>query len=159
MGIKFLLRTSLLAGLLALSGIASAADLVLAANGKSDYQIVVPDASPSPEIGQWLEQTARLIQDAFQANGCEVSVAPEGKRDPAKPGIYLGDTAFARAHGVTVQTFPDWRNAQPLAFLAVALRDGEVTEGSSSRILVVDDDPETYVLLAEMLGQEFHDAG
>lgn len=115
MGIKFLLRTSLLAGLLALSGIASAADLVLAANGKSDYQIVVPDASPSPEIGQWLEQTARLIQDAFQANGCKLSIAPEGKRDPAKPGIYLGDTALARAHGVTVQAFPDWRYVHKVA--------------------------------------------
>jgi hypothetical protein len=80
----------------------NAADLVLAGDGKSDYQIVVPDASATPAIGECLNQTARLVQTAFQANGFEVPVVPEGQRDPARPGIYLGNTALARSKGIDV---------------------------------------------------------
>jgi hypothetical protein len=60
MRIKSLLWMSSFGGLLARSGVTSAAELGLAANGKSDYQVVVPDTSPNAEIGQWLDQTARL---------------------------------------------------------------------------------------------------
>jgi len=87
---------------------ASAADLVLAADGKSDYQIVVPDTGPSPAVEECLNQTARLVQTAFKANGVDVPVVPEGKRDPARPGIYLGDTALARANGVAVAELKGW---------------------------------------------------
>ena len=73
----------------------------LAADGKSDYQIIVPDNSPSSAIGNGLNQVARLVQNVFKANGCNVPVVKENGRNPAKPGIYLGDTAFARAHGAT----------------------------------------------------------
>jgi len=81
---------------------ATAGDLVLAAEGRSEYQVVLPDQYPSPAIGECLGQTARLLQTAFKANGVEVAVVPEGQRDPAKPAIYLGDTATARAAGEEV---------------------------------------------------------
>jgi len=96
------------AGLLATAAAPPAADLVLAGNGQSDYQVVVPDTSPSPAISEGLNQTARLVQTAFQANGFEVPVVAEGQRDPTKPGIYLGDTAFARANGVHVAQLTGW---------------------------------------------------
>ena len=90
-----LLLAVLLVGSCAVTGTAD--DLVLAAKGRSDYQIVVPDQYPSPAIGECLRQTARLLQTAFKGNGVEVPVVPEGNRDPTKPAICLGDTARARA--------------------------------------------------------------
>ncbi|MDA0840907.1 MAG: DUF4838 domain-containing protein [Planctomycetota bacterium] len=86
----------------------NAADLVLAADGKSDYQIIVPDASPSPAIGECLQQTARLFQATFKANGFELTVVSEDKRDQGKPGIYLGNTAFAGANGIEVKKLKGW---------------------------------------------------
>ncbi len=74
--------------------------LVLADKGASDYQIVLPDSHPTPAIGADLEQVARLLQTAFKANGAELPIVAETARDMAKPSLYLGSTAFARAHGV-----------------------------------------------------------
>jgi hypothetical protein len=102
------LLCSALIGLVFVSPGAHAADLTLAADGKSDYQIVLPDTSPSPEIGECLNQVARLVQAAFKANGAELPITTEGKRDAAKPGIYLGDTALARANGVDVAQIKRW---------------------------------------------------
>ena len=85
-----------------------AADLVLAEKSRTEYQIVVPDNLPSPAIGQSLNQVARLVQNVFKADGCNVPVVKESGRDPAKPGIYLGDTAFARANGVDVSKLKGW---------------------------------------------------
>lgn len=85
-----------------------AAELILAEKGRCDYQVVVPDASPTPAIGEALNQVARLVQSAFQANGCEVPVVSEGKRDAARPCIYLGNTAFARTHGVETFHLAGW---------------------------------------------------
>jgi hypothetical protein len=87
---------------------APAADIVLAAGGKSDYQLVVPDASPSPAIAACLNQVARLMQTAFKANGFEVPVVTEGKLDPAKPSIYLGNTRFARTKGIDLAQLSGW---------------------------------------------------
>ena len=85
-----------------------AGSLVLAADGKSNYQVVVPDASASPAIDACLNQTARLVQTAFKANGFDVPVVTEGNRDPARPGIYLGNTNFARAGGVDLSHLSGW---------------------------------------------------
>ena len=89
-----------------------AAELVLAADGKSDYQIVVPDASPSPALADGLQQTARLLQTAFQANGFALPIVSEAKRDATKPAIFLGDTAFARSKGVEVAKIKGWSYVQ-----------------------------------------------
>jgi len=102
-------KTTLLAALLALTAsTADAEDLVLAAEGRSGYQIVLPDTAPSPAIGECLNQTARLFQTAFRANGADVPVVGEGERRADQPGIYLGNTAFARANGVEVAKLKGW---------------------------------------------------
>lgn len=87
---------------------ANAGNLVLGSAGKSDYQIIVPDTHASPEIGGCLEQVARLLQTAFKANGIDLPVVAEGKMNPAKPGIYLGNTAFSRSKGVDVSSLTGW---------------------------------------------------
>ena len=107
---KLLCLASCLAAFAVLSvPVGRAEELTLAAQGKTDYQIVIPDSSPSPEIGKRMAEIAKLAQNAFKANGFEISVVPEATRVPDKPGIYLGDTAFARSNGVNVASFPDWR--------------------------------------------------
>ena len=87
---------------------ATAADLVITDGSKCDYQIVLPDSAPSPSVELSLQQTARLMQVAFQANGFEVLVVVEAKRDTAKPAIFLGDTAFARTQKIDVSKFKGW---------------------------------------------------
>ena len=112
---KLLCLASCLAAFAVLSvPVGRAEELTLAAQGKTDYQIVIPDSPPSPEIGKRMAEIAKLVQSAFKANGFEITVVPEAKRVPDKPCIYLGDTAFARANGVNVATFPDWRYVHKL---------------------------------------------
>ena len=85
-----------------------AADLVLADKGHSDYQIIVPDSEADPEIKAWLNQAARLIEAAFKCNGVAIPVVNEGKKDPQKPGIYLGDTTFASENGIKTEELQGW---------------------------------------------------
>ncbi len=59
-----------------------------------------------------LQQTARLLQTAFQANGFTLPIVAEAKRDAAKPAIFLGNTAFARQHGVEVAKLKGWSYVQ-----------------------------------------------
>ena len=108
--------------------------LTLAANGQSAYQIILPDTLPDPEVSNRLAQTAALMQAAFKANGCDVPVLSEGARDPAKPGLYLGDTARARACGVAAAELCGWGYA-----LKAAGRD--VIIAGNDRALAVRVDP------------------
>ena len=87
---------------------AAAADVVLLRDGKSDYQIVVPDKHQTPAVADGVNQTARLVQTAFKANGADVPVVVEKDRDSAKPAIYVGNTAFARQQGLDVTKLKDW---------------------------------------------------
>lgn len=85
-----------------------AADLSLLSDGRSDYQIVVPDTLETPALTECLNQTARLVQTAFMANGADVRVVTESQRDSAKPALLLGHTRFAQQHGVVVTKLRDW---------------------------------------------------
>lgn len=97
-----------LAGVHPLAG----ADLTLLSEGRSNYQIVVPDRPDTPAIAECLDQTARLVGTAFKANGAEVPVVREAKRDAARPAILLGNTRFAREHGIDVDRLRDWSYVQ-----------------------------------------------
>jgi hypothetical protein len=85
-----------------------AADLSLLSEGKSDYQIVVPDTLETPALTECLNQTARLVQTTFAASGVEVAVVTESQRDATKPALLLGNTRFAKQHGVDVTKLRDW---------------------------------------------------
>jgi len=90
---------------------ATAADLVLLNDGKSDYEIVVPDTLETLEmqaLTDGLAQTARLLQTAFQANGAAVVVVAESQRDVSKPALVLGNTRFAQENGLDVTKLRDW---------------------------------------------------
>ncbi len=91
-----------------MSGAAHAADLVIAENGATDYQIVISDEAADEVVDNWLLMTAKLMEAAFQTNGFEVAVVRESAKAPAKPGIYLGATAFAKKNGIKVEQHDDW---------------------------------------------------
>ncbi|MFM9961804.1 MAG: DUF4838 domain-containing protein [Planctomycetaceae bacterium] len=99
-------------GLLFSERLVAAAELVLAAEGKSAYQIVLPDSLPTASLDESLRQTARLMQAAFQANGFAVDVVTEAKREVLRPGIFLGDTVLARANGVDPSKLNGWGYVQ-----------------------------------------------
>ena len=87
---------------------AQSSDLVLAINGRTDYQVVLPDSFPDREVGSVLTNAAALIQGAFLTNGFDIKVVPERDRDPGKPGLFLGETDFARASGVDFGSLECW---------------------------------------------------
>lgn len=92
--------------------VANAADLTLLDAGKTDYEIVLPDAAPTPAIDASLQQTARLLQTAFLANKAEIVIVREKERDGSKPALILGNTAFAQKNGVEVSKLRDWSYVQ-----------------------------------------------
>jgi len=87
---------------------AFAAELVIAEKGQCDYQIVLPDKAAHEKIDQALADAAEVMREMFKVNGFEVPVVKEGDADPEKPGVYLGDTAAARAAGVDASALPVW---------------------------------------------------
>ena len=84
------------------------ASLVLAENGKTDYQIVIPDKGKEEIVDNWLFAAAKLMQAAFEKNGFKIDVVQEGAKANDKPGIYLGATGFAKANGTNVEQHDDW---------------------------------------------------
>lgn len=52
------------------------------------------------------------MQTAFKANGFDLPVVAEAKRDVARPAIFLGDTAFAREQKVGVEKLTGWGYVQ-----------------------------------------------
>jgi hypothetical protein len=103
--VKALLLFSLL---LAPLTVVQADDLTLLSDGKTVYQIVVPDDLETPALTECLNQTARLAQAAFKAIGADVAVITEPQRDAAKPALLLGNTRFAQANGIDVTKLRDW---------------------------------------------------
>ena len=87
---------------------AFSAEIVLARGGKSDYQIVLPKHFPTPSVGQGIEQTARLLQASFLASGVNIPIVSEEKKDPNMPGIWLGNTAFAKSQKIDLDALKGW---------------------------------------------------
>ena len=88
-----------------------AAELVIAENGRCEYQIVIPDSSSATNIHVWINNTALLFRDAFKINGFDVPVVTESARDPAHPAIYLGATEFARRNKISFGKHAGWSYA------------------------------------------------
>ena len=128
--VRFVVFNVALIGLLFSERLIQAAELVFAAEGKSAYQIVVPDSLPTPSLDESLRQTARLMQFAFQANGCEIAVVTEAKREALRPGIFLGDAPAAGSF---------WRGNIGHTRVAAADRVEHSLWSASSSTKVMDD--------------------
>ena len=84
-------------------------ELVIAKDGKSNYQIVIPDSSPDKAIEDSLKQAGRLLQTSFTKSGFNLlPIVKEKDRVSGTPAIFLGDTKFARKHGVDTEKLEGW---------------------------------------------------
>ena len=86
--------------------------LVIVENGKSDYRIVLPDVETSPAdlTPRNLMECAKLLQECIrESTGAELEIVREGKNGSVKPGIYLGNTVFARSNGVKLSSMKQWQ--------------------------------------------------
>lgn len=81
-------------------------DLILGVGGKTGHQIIVPDTIADERLEKSVNNAAALMQEAFAAQGIEITVAKESEKNPDLHGIYLGDTAFAKAGGVDLASLP-----------------------------------------------------
>jgi hypothetical protein len=107
-------------------GAAFAGELIIAADKQCDYQIVRPNQTPDAIIDRAIADAADIMREMFQANGFTVPVVQESQADKQKPGLYLGDTAAARAAGVDTTALPAWTYVWKTAGknVIIAGRDG-----------------------------------
>jgi len=87
-----------------------AGDIILGVNGKTKHQIIVPDQYENPISQESVEQSAKLIQEAFAANSVKLDIVKESQKDKDKHGIYLGATKFAKENGVEISKLKNWQN-------------------------------------------------
>lgn len=98
----------LLAALVSEINITYAGTLVLGENGKTGYQLVIPDDSQDKILSEALYQTARLFQAPFKENGIEIQIVKESEKVADKNSIFLGNTDFARKNRIDTSTIEDW---------------------------------------------------
>jgi hypothetical protein len=103
--------TTLMSGTVALA----AEDLVLGFRGKTKYQIVIPDTFANAAVSNSVTQAAGLLKTAFAAQAVTLEVRKESEVDGTRPGLYLGPTKFAAAHGVDAGTLTGWNYIHKVA--------------------------------------------
>lgn len=85
------------------------AGIEIVKDGKSDYQIVVPENGKDKNIDGFITSSAKLLQSCIvEATGVNLPIVDEAKSDKAKPAIFIGDTAFAKANGVNTEKMQNW---------------------------------------------------
>lgn len=83
--------------------------LSVAKDGKSDYQIILPEKFADKNIEKFLKDTAALMQQSFKEGaGAAVPIVQENAADKKKPGIFIGNTEFAKTQGIDVSKFQGW---------------------------------------------------
>jgi len=81
----------------------------LVVNGKSNYEIVVPDSPDNPPAATFINLAAELIKNCLkESSGVELPVVKESGHDSSKPGIFIGSTEFAEKNGISVNELSDW---------------------------------------------------
>ena len=103
---------SLLFALLCLALPCFSADLVIAENKSSNYQIVFPDELASQHLLQYVSLGAELIRVGIKnASGADVPLVRESQKAADKPAIYVGDTKALAAAGLSAKDFAKWEHA------------------------------------------------
>ena len=82
---------------------------VLLQNGKSAYQIVLPDHHENIGTDTHLLTAAKCLQKEFRtASGVTLPIRKESAMDVSKPAIYIGNTAALRKEGIDTTSLPDF---------------------------------------------------
>ena len=86
--------------------------ILIASDGTTNYQIIIPDKSKHPVVDKLIMETAELVKKAFAANNFKITIAYENEKNSEKPGIYLGNTKLARDNNIDVSKFEGWSYIQ-----------------------------------------------
>ena len=87
----------------------NAEELTLVSKGQSNYQIVIPTRFQNTNIENFVKLSAKLLQNCVKdSTGVVLPIVKENKLDKSKPGIFLGDTSFARKNGVQAEKLSGW---------------------------------------------------
>ena len=82
---------------------------VLLRDGKSAYQIVLPDSHENPGTDAHLLTAAECLRKEFQtASGVSLPIRKESAMDVSHPAIFIGNTAALRKEGIDPASFPDF---------------------------------------------------
>lgn len=85
--------------------------LDLVKNGKSAYQIVIPDKTSDKVLDGFIIKAAKMLQSCVkESTGAELPVLNESKIDKSKPGIFIGKTKFAESHGIDFSKLKPWEH-------------------------------------------------
>ena len=97
---------------LAAATVLSAADLVIAEKGRSDYQIVVPESTGNQRLDHFVTLGGKFLQTAIRnSTGAEVPLVTESKRLPGRPAIIVGNTAALKKANLSSDSFVPWEYA------------------------------------------------
>ena len=79
--------------------------------GKSDWQIVVPDKSDHKLTEKYLMEAALALQEAFlEGAGVKLPVLKESQQLPGKPAFHIGSTREAAKAGIACDSFRDFNS-------------------------------------------------
>ncbi len=79
--------------------------LTLTINGKSLYDIVVPNSDPGRRVGKAADLLQSIVE---QSAGCKLPIVKESAASNNKPHIYLGKTQAAKKAGIPFDKLKDW---------------------------------------------------
>jgi hypothetical protein len=83
--------------------------LVIAQNGSSSYQIILPDKTTTSQADKYLVKSANLLRDCIkESSGANLPVLREAQANKAQAGIYLGNTKYSKSVGVNTTAFSGW---------------------------------------------------
>ena len=100
---------------------ASARELIIAEkNGRSAWQIVVPDPAGNKALDDYVALGGRVIRTAVKkASGVTLSLVTESRKKEGVPAIYVGNTRALAKTGLSSKDFEPWEHA-------IAVRGNEI---------------------------------
>ena len=107
-----MIKKMLLTGIALLSAVCTlcgAADIEVVKDGKSDYQIVVPENGKDKNIDGFINVSAKLLQNCIiEAAGVSLPIVKESQYDKTQPAVFIGNTIFAKANGIDTEKMENW---------------------------------------------------
>ncbi|MFN2350720.1 MAG: DUF4838 domain-containing protein, partial [Kiritimatiellia bacterium] len=86
-------------------------ELLLWNDGQTAHQIVIPDKYPTEQLEKSIQQAAELLRKTAEHNGVSLEILPESQAAAERPAVYVGQTEFAKRHGVDFSTMAGWTYA------------------------------------------------
>lgn len=96
-------------------------------DGKSSFQIVLPDQYDNAGTEAHLQTAAKCLQKEFQAaSGVLLPIRKESSMEPDRPAIFIGNTAMTRKAGYDPASFQDFS-------YVIAVKNGNIFLAGNDR--------------------------